>query len=576
MDQKVNCPRCNLGFNASEISPGQPIQCPGCFAIVDMETALAPIEINGYQVLEMIGQGGMGQVFRALSPQGMPVAMKVMSQELMESDELQERFKREMKIMAALNHPNVVSVFDQGETGELLYFVMEFVEGDTLRNVMRRGPLPEPEIIRTSLETLEALGYAHSKGIIHRDIKPENIMFDKQQRIKVTDFGLARKDSWGSGDRNSLTQAGAYLGTESYMSPEQKVSPKNVTHKSDIYSFGVVLYEMLTDGSLPMGVFQPPTFFKPVREAWDGIIFRLLDINPEMRPQNCQEIIQELKAFSLPDAVSELSAQEPAIRPPKPGSPPGVRKPDPEDSMAREKKRVDGEYQRIMTNAQEQGEAGNHQNALTLWEQALHMASDADDRQAIHQWMEICRDRVREAESGPRLTFLCPHCRKPFQKFADEHIPKDFSCPLCRGELSYDSLRKRISARPGNTNVTAAIPGHPGNVPGSISSAASRDGMEKKPVLADSSPVSGPTGIFAAGYDPILVLLFVALAVDWFSPDIVNGFFGSVLMLFRPPADIGPVPNEANFFRLFLAGGLFFLVFRSIVRMVTWYRSHGN
>jgi serine/threonine-protein kinase len=208
-----------------------------------LRTALA----ERYRVDSEIGRGGMATVFRAQDLRyDRPVAIKVLSPEV-SSAVSAERFEREIKISAKLQHPNILTVFDSGEVGELLYYVMTFVEGESLRARMRRETyLPMEDAIRITCEVADALAYAHSEGIIHRDIKPENILL-RGEHVLVADFGIARATEAGEGE--ALTAVGMSLGTAAYMSPEQAAGDA-VDPRSDIYSLGCTMYEMLA-GQLP-------------------------------------------------------------------------------------------------------------------------------------------------------------------------------------------------------------------------------------------------------------------------------------------------------------------------------------
>ncbi|NLI80051.1 MAG: protein kinase [Candidatus Riflebacteria bacterium] len=295
MIKKLNCTACGISFEAFSFPLAQQLRCPNCASMVDSQAGKELEEIGGYRLFEMLGQGGMGQVFRAEAPDGKRYALKVMAAASAESPELQERFEREMSIMASLDHENIVRLVDRGTSGSARFFVMELVEGTTLRHLIRMGKLTNPEIVNITCQALIALQHAHSHGVVHRDIKPENILITNDGQVKVTDFGLARQEAW---EGASLTKTNAYMGTENYMSPEQKINPKGVTTKTDIYSLGVVLYEMLSGGMLPFGVFQPPSAFRPVDEFWDRLTFRLLDLDPSQRPASCEEVLLEIRDFA--------------------------------------------------------------------------------------------------------------------------------------------------------------------------------------------------------------------------------------------------------------------------------------
>ncbi len=208
-------------------------------------------EIGPYRIEKEIGHGGMGYVFKAKkTPGGETVAIKVMSPGLSMDESMVSRFKREGEVLKNLNHPNIVRIFDVNMEGELKYFVMEFIPGKSLAEELKGGPLAPEEVLGITWQVSDALRSAHEAGIIHRDLKPANIMRDETDRIKLTDFGIARVI--GVSD---VTAAGKSVGTPAYMSPEQ-VLGKDLGVTSDIYSLGVVLYEMLT-GKVPFESANP-------------------------------------------------------------------------------------------------------------------------------------------------------------------------------------------------------------------------------------------------------------------------------------------------------------------------------
>jgi len=196
-----------------------------------------------YRVLSTLGGGGMANVYLAEDTTlGRRVAIKVLHQRLVEDPKFVERFRREAKAAAGLNHPNIVAVYDWGQAGEQNYIVMEYVEGETLKDRIRRnGRLGLDEASGIALELLAAIAAAHAKGVIHRDIKSQNILMDAEGRAKVADFGIAQAGDPG------MTEAGSILGTAQYLAPEQ-ARGEPVDERSDLYSVGVVLYEMLTGG----------------------------------------------------------------------------------------------------------------------------------------------------------------------------------------------------------------------------------------------------------------------------------------------------------------------------------------
>ncbi|HMC18012.1 MAG TPA: serine/threonine-protein kinase, partial [Gemmatimonadales bacterium] len=202
-----------------------------------------------YRVEREVGAGGMAIVFLATDVKHQrPVAIKVLRPELAAAVG-HERFLREIEIAAKLQHPHILPVYDSGQADGMLYYVMPFVEGESLRDRLSRGgPLPHAEAARIAREVADALAYAHRQGIVHRDIKPANILLSQGHAV-VADFGVARAVS-ASAARSELTQTGMAVGTPTYMSPEQALGETNLDGRTDVYALGVVLYEMLA-GSPP-------------------------------------------------------------------------------------------------------------------------------------------------------------------------------------------------------------------------------------------------------------------------------------------------------------------------------------
>ena len=209
-----------------------------------------------YEILEPIGKGGMGEVYRARDGKlGRDVAIKVLPDEFAENEERLARFKREAKVLASLNHPNIASIYGLENSDGTHYLVLELVPGETLAEQISRGPIPLEEALDIASQTAEALEEAHEQGIVHRDLKPANVKRTEEGKIKVLDFGLAKvfqeetpdADSsmsptrlrQGFGDAISATSAGVILGTAAYMSPEQ-AKGKEVDKRTDIFAFGAV------------------------------------------------------------------------------------------------------------------------------------------------------------------------------------------------------------------------------------------------------------------------------------------------------------------------------------------------
>jgi tRNA A-37 threonylcarbamoyl transferase component Bud32 len=255
------------------------------------------------EIMELLGQGGMGAVYKARQKQlDRVVALKILPPEVGQDKAFTERFMREARSMAKLNHPRIVSVFDFGQTKEdLYYFIMEFVDGTDLRHVIAAGGLSPKEALALVPQICEALQYAHEEGIVHRDVKPENILLDKKGRVKISDFGLAKLLDKPA-TAYTLTAAGHTMGTPHYMAPEQIEHAGQVDHRADIYSLGVVFYEMLT-GELPIGKFAPPSQKVQVDVRLDNVVLRSLEKEPERRYQQASEVktdVETINAESRP------------------------------------------------------------------------------------------------------------------------------------------------------------------------------------------------------------------------------------------------------------------------------------
>jgi len=244
--------------------------------------------LPGIELGECVGRGGMGAVFRGHQRAlDRAVAVKALLPPSGDAEQWLSRFQREARALARLQHPGIVTVHDHGHADDLAWLVMEFVDGTDLRALMEDGRLEPAEALAIVPPVCEALHYAHERGIVHRDVKPENILLDTDGRVRLVDFGLA-KLSADAGSAN-LTRTDQAMGTPRYMAPEQLERPHEVDHRADIFSLGVVLYEMLT-GQVPAGVIEPPSRKVAVDVRLDEVVIRSLQREPERRYQSASEL----------------------------------------------------------------------------------------------------------------------------------------------------------------------------------------------------------------------------------------------------------------------------------------------
>jgi tRNA A-37 threonylcarbamoyl transferase component Bud32 len=318
MSEYRRCPRCGAELRTSTAEG----LCPGCLLKVVLSPELGSQTGEGQggpqgehsrfvppdpaslarhfphlEILGVLGQGGMGVVYKARQPKlDRLVALKILPSAVQVDPAFAERFIREARALARLDHPGIVTVYDFGESDGLYYLVMQFVDGTSLRQVLRAGGLSPDEALRIVPQICEALQYAHDQGIVHRDVKPENILLDRRGHVKIADFGLAKLVAPGPDDL-LLTASGQVLGTPHYMAPEQQERPLAVDHRADIYSLGVVLYEMLT-GELPLGRFAPPSEKVRVDVRLDPVVLRALEKEPERRYQHASDVKTEVERIA--------------------------------------------------------------------------------------------------------------------------------------------------------------------------------------------------------------------------------------------------------------------------------------
>ena len=271
------------------------------------------------ELLECLGRGGMGVVYKARQPRlDRFVALKILAREKEKDPRFAERFTREAQALARLNHPNIVTVYDFGEADGLYYLLMEFVDGMSLRQLLQTRKLAPEEALAIVPAICEALQFAHQQGIVHRDIKPENILLDKQGRVKIADFGIA-KLLGADGRVERLTGEQQVVGTPHYMAPEQVEKPGIVDHRADIYSLGVVFYEMLT-GELPLGRFAPPSRMVKMDVRLDEVVLHALEKEPERRYQQASQVKTDVETIARTEGGGAQAAPEPGRVPPPAGA----------------------------------------------------------------------------------------------------------------------------------------------------------------------------------------------------------------------------------------------------------------
>jgi RIO-like serine/threonine protein kinase len=334
MPSERHCPKCGAELPAG--APAQP--CPACLMKLGLaswagreESGESPTEhyaggfdapsieelaphLPQFELLELVGKGGMGAVYKARQKSlDRVVAVKIINPGAATQPGFAERFAREARAMARMNHANIVTIHDFGAVevapradgadratavaGRPLYFLaMEYVEGTNVRSLMRERRLEPREALAIIPPLCDALQYAHEEGIVHRDIKPENILVDHKGRVKIADFGLAKL--LGQARRDvTLTEASQALGTLHYMAPEQLERPLEVDHRADIYALGVTFYEMLT-GELPIGRFAPPSQKVAVDVRLDEVVLRSLEREPARRYQHASELKTDVVSIS--------------------------------------------------------------------------------------------------------------------------------------------------------------------------------------------------------------------------------------------------------------------------------------
>ena len=289
------CPECLMAAafetrGGNDPAGGKPVFVPP--SVEDIGKLFPQLE-----VVELLGRGGMGAVYKARQPRlDRFVALKILAPEKQSDPQFAERFEREARTLASLAHPNIVAIYDFGEALGHFYLMMEFVDGMTLRQLLQAGKLSPDEVLGIVPKICDALQFAHERGVIHRDIKPENILLNRQGQVKIADFGIAKILELGPGDL-SLTGAQDVVGTPHYMAPEQVEKPQSVDSRADIFSLGVVFYEMLT-GELPLGKFQPPSQKVQVDVRLDEVVHHSLEKEPKRRYQHASEVKTDVEEIA--------------------------------------------------------------------------------------------------------------------------------------------------------------------------------------------------------------------------------------------------------------------------------------
>ena len=301
--KRVRCPKCRAklhlvaeGKGAAQVEAGSSSVAsnddgpPRPEAAVDTSRRLAAEDvIGGCRIEEMLGAGAMGVVYTARQLSlNRQVALKVLTSKLSGKRRFVERFDAESAALATLNHPNIVSIYDRGQEQGTYYFIMEYVQGKTLRQIMDEGTMPTAQVLQVMEQVLSALGYAHRRGIVHRDIKPGNIMVNEQGAVKIADFGLA----FLVGEEDTK---GKLYGTRGYMAPEQVRGDANVDGRADLYAAAVVLYQMLT-GHRPDVAWTEPRQHRPeVSPALEYVLLRGLQERLDYRYQNPSEFLADMR-----------------------------------------------------------------------------------------------------------------------------------------------------------------------------------------------------------------------------------------------------------------------------------------
>ena len=327
------CPQC--GSPLKESAPAG--LCPNCLMALNLKTETAftgdspaaqaplpPEQIAPHfpqlEILECLGRGGMGVVYKARQKAlNRLVALKLLAPERVHDARFAERFSREAQALASLNHPNIVTIHDFGQAGGFYFLLMEYVDGANLRQLLRERKFSPEEALAIVPPLCDALQFAHDRGIVHRDIKPENLLLDKTGRVKIADFGIAKMlglaaEGQPAAPAPGQTATQAALGTPGYSAPEQVATPQRVDSRADIYSLGVVFYEMLT-GELPGKPIEPPSKKVHIDVRLDDVVLRALEKEPERRYQQASQIktdVETIASTPPPPSATPADTANPA------------------------------------------------------------------------------------------------------------------------------------------------------------------------------------------------------------------------------------------------------------------------
>ena len=270
------------------------------------------------EILSLLGQGGMGAVYRARQKElDRIVALKILPPSVGQDAAFADRFTREARALARLNHPGIVTLYEFGRADGLFYFLMEYVDGVSLRQLLSAGRVAPREALAIVPQICDALQYAHDQNIVHRDIKPENILMDRRGRVKVADFGVSKLMGTGNepapagaATLSGGTEAGKVVGTPHYMAPEQFVHPGEVDHRADIYALGIVFYQMLT-GEMPGKPIEPPSHKVQIDVRLDEVVLRALEKDPSRRYAQASVLKTQV------ETIATTPSLETAMPPPK-------------------------------------------------------------------------------------------------------------------------------------------------------------------------------------------------------------------------------------------------------------------